>query len=162
MIPLILDNVEFQVWGDKTLWSPPSADGGFVEAPAEWSELARALACCDYEAQDGHVYIHNCQVLEAVLDDAARPIGLHIPLKAGASPMRAKRVETGNYEGEKIVSVVEWDDPLDQVLTAGEADVRFGKKEGTAAHAIREGQLFSRKSKGTHLVRLCDAQMRWS
>lgn len=157
MIPLVLDNIPFEIWGHQTLWSPPSADGEFIEAPADWAALARALACADYQAgADGHAY-----VLDSLILLPAEGAGVHLPARAGLPPVRAVRALTGVYEGQKVVSILEWDDPLKGVLTTAEAERRFGLAVGSAKKAVQRGQVYGERRGHDLLLRRFDAQREW-
>lgn len=156
MIPIIIDDVLFEVYGDKTLWSPPSANGAFVEAPDAYTRIARALVCCDYDDRDGHVYVGSSQ-----LHQHAEPGSLiHFPLKAGVVTMRAKRVITGLLNGVKLITVLEWDDPLDAVITASEADALYGLAKESASKAAWRS-FPARKSGKVWLLRRVDAEREW-
>ncbi len=175
MISIEIDNNMFEVYADKTLWSPSSANGAFVSAPEAYALLARALVCCDYEDREGHSYVAGILMLEEIVDThglnsegkmvkvpGGRRTGIHPPLKAGLPTWaRAKRVLTGVFEGKKVVSVLQWDDPLDQVVTAREVSQRFGIDESTVKKAQREGRIAGRRSGATWLFRLADVQRMW-
>lgn len=169
---ITIDHILFEVWGDKVLWSSLSANGEFIEAPEDWARLARALVLCDYRDEGERVYVLDSVLHEHFIDShddagnkvpGGRSSNLHFPLKPGLSSWaRAKSVMTGRLDGTKIISVLEWDDPLDNVLTAREAETRFGLAEGTVKKTLQRGKIAGRKSGGTWLVRTRDADRQWS
>lgn len=176
MINITIDGIVFEVYGGKTLWSPPSAAGVFVEAPADWASMARALVMCDYEDRDGRTYVADSKLLEHFVDThddqgnlvpGGRASGLHFPLKSGMPNVRPLVVMTGMESGpgmmqpEKVISVLKWDDPLDAVMTTSEAEEHYGLAVGSAKKTAQRRKIPSRKSGGTWLIRKFDAERQW-
>lgn len=169
MLNVTIDNIVFEVWGDKTLWVSPTT-GALEDAPADFAKLARALVCCDYEDRDGQTYIAGAKLLEHFVDTHddkgnevpnGRPSGLHFPLKAGMPPVRALEVMTGKMQGELVVSVLKWDDPLDAVLTTAEVETRYRLAVGSAKKAAQRGKIPTRKTGKVWLIRTLDANRNW-
>lgn len=169
MIPIIIDGILHEVWGDRVLWDSPTT-GELVVAPANWATIARALVLCDYEDKDGHTYVAGVQLYEHLVDThdrdgrevpGGRPSHLHFPLKSGMPPIRASKVQTGTMDGHRMVTVLAWDDPLNAVVTTTEAEARFGLAEGSAKKAAQRGQIAARKTGKVWLLRSSDAARMW-
>jgi len=153
VITITIDNALFEVYADRVLWDPA---GEFTDAPAEYAKLARALVLCDYEARGEHTYVAGCKLL------VSTQTGIRINAKSGFPRwLRAKTVMTGSLEGEKVISVLEFDDPLDRVITATEADQRFDLAETSAKQAAQKRWIHARKARGTWLISADAAKEKW-
>lgn len=157
MIGIEIDNIRFEVYGDRVLWSP-SETGDFVPAPEDYARLARALVLSDWQDRDGHTYVADSLLL-ASLDEAG---WLHPSVSSGLPRWaRPARALTGRFQGQRVVSVLEWDDPLDAVMTTREVEETLGVKNDTVNDAIRNRWITGRKSGDRWLVRRAEAVERW-
>ncbi|MDZ4771072.1 MAG: hypothetical protein SGJ24_18275 [Chloroflexota bacterium] len=155
MVSVIIDNVQFEIRADGVLWLPPSADT-FTPAPSAYARIALALALSDYESRADGVYILDSRVFVRGED------GISLPMARGIiEPMRAACVITGTLAGEATIEIVTFDDPLDSVITAREAESLYGFAKDTARKAAQRGQLPARKSAGTWLLLEAAARQMW-
>lgn len=168
MIRIVIDNIPFEV-SSHVVWLKPG-DDEYTTAPENFAEIARALVLCDYDDVGEHTYVAGAQLYERFVDThddqgnevpEGRVTNLIFPLKKGMPPVRPLRVETGKQDGKKIIAVLEWDDPLNAVMTTSEAEEELGLAEGSIKKACQRSQLAARKSGGTWLIRRYDAYRRW-
>lgn len=173
MIKIEIDGCLFEVSAEKVLMFN---GGEFKDAPDYYAILARKLVLCDYEDVGERTHINGCPLYERFIDShgldescgeieipEGRDSGLQFPLKAGMPPVRATKVITGTIHpgNEKIIVVMEWHDPLNEIMTTSEAENLVGLKEGTIKKACQRGIVKSRKSGNAWLVRKADIQKRW-
>ncbi|MCK6581409.1 MAG: hypothetical protein L6Q98_25235 [Anaerolineae bacterium] len=169
MIRVEIDNMQFEVRSRVVLCA--SETGEWKTAPAGYAALALAAALGDYTERDDAVYLgDHHQVFVHFYDEwdaqgryvGKRDSGLTFPMRAGiVCPMRPRRLLTGRIGDVVIVNILEFDDPLDGVMSTSEVEKYFGLAEGTAKKAAQRRQISARKSGGTWLIRRDDAQVRW-
>lgn len=169
MIRITIDNIPFEVSAKQVLWLKPGGND-FIPAPEDFSRLAYALVLCDYEDVGERTYIDGCPLYEHFIDThdedgneipSGRDSGLFFPIKSGMPAIRAAKVITGKMNGENIVVVMEWGDPLNEIMTTSEAETELELAPGSIKKACQRKQIPARKSGGTWLVRRNDAYRRW-